>query len=70
VEVPKDVADASRLESLAVRLGGPTIDAMSTSDAASEWELTVPGDDAELSAEFRHRGVRPGQRVHEDEADQ
>jgi hypothetical protein len=36
---------------------------MSTSDA-SEWDLTVPGDDAELSAEFRRHGVRPGQRVH------
>ena len=35
----------------------------STSDA-SEWDLTVPGDDAELSAEFRRHGVRPGQRVH------
>jgi hypothetical protein len=34
----------------------------STSDA-SEWDLTVPGDDAELSAEFRRHGVRPGQRV-------
>ncbi len=38
--------------------------AMSTPDAASEWDLTVPGDDAELSAEFRRHGVRPGQRVH------
>jgi hypothetical protein len=37
--------------------------AMSTSDA-SEWDLTVPGDDAELSAEFRRHGIRPGQRVH------
>lgn len=36
---------------------------MSTSDA-SEWDLTIPGDDAELSAEFRRHGVRPGQRVH------
>ena len=38
--------------------------AMSTSDAASEWDLTVPRDDAELVAEFRWHGVRPGQRVH------
>jgi hypothetical protein len=37
---------------------------MSTSAAASEWDLTVPVDDAELLAEFRHHGVRPGQRVH------
>jgi hypothetical protein len=52
------------------------MEAMSTSDAASEWDLTVPGDDAELLAEFRRHGVRPGQRVHvaivadEAEADQ
>jgi hypothetical protein len=26
--------------------------------------LTVPGDAAELVAEFRRHGVRPGQRVH------
>lgn len=37
---------------------------MSTPDAAYEWDLTVPGDDAELVAEFRRHGVRPGQRVH------
>ena len=40
------------------------MEAMSTSDAASEWDLTVPVDDAELLAEFRRHGVRPGQRVH------
>ncbi len=37
---------------------------MSTSDAAYEWDLTVPGDDAELGGEFRRHGVQPGQRVH------
>jgi hypothetical protein len=37
---------------------------MSTADAAHEWDLTVPGDDAELVAEFRRHGVRPGQRIH------
>ena len=63
-------------DSLAVGLGGPTMEVMSSSDAASEWDLTVPGDDAELVAEFRRHGVRPGQRVHvaivadEAEADQ
>jgi hypothetical protein len=36
----------------------------STSDAASEWDLTVPVDDAELLAEFRRHGVRRGKRVH------
>lgn len=40
------------------------MEVMSTSDAASEWDLTVPGDDAELGGEFRRHGVRPGQRVH------
>jgi hypothetical protein len=35
---------------------------MSTS--AAEWELSVPGDDAELVAEFRRHGIQPGQRVH------
>jgi hypothetical protein len=43
---------------------GPTIGAMSTSDAAYEWDLTVPGDDAELAGEFRRHGIQPGQRVH------
>jgi hypothetical protein len=33
-------------------------------DAVDEWELVVPGDDAELVAEFRRHGVKPGQRVH------
>lgn len=37
---------------------------MSTPDPAYEWDLTVPGDDGELVAEFRRHGVRPGQRVH------
>jgi len=37
---------------------------MSTPDAAYEWDLTVPGDEAELGGEFRRHGVRPGQRVH------
>ncbi|MGH9082836.1 MAG: hypothetical protein ACRDWN_05775 [Acidimicrobiales bacterium] len=37
---------------------------MSTPDAAYEWDLAVPGDDAELAGEFRRHGVRPGQRVH------
>lgn len=40
------------------------LDSMSTPDAANEWDLTVPGDDAELVAEFRRHGVQPGQRVH------
>jgi hypothetical protein len=63
-------------DSPAVGLGGPTMGVMSTSDAAFEWDLTVPCDDAELSAEFRRHGIRPGQRVHvaivtdEAEADQ
>lgn len=37
---------------------------VSTSGAAFEWELTVPGDAAELAAEFRRHDVRPGQKVH------
>ena len=37
---------------------------MSTPHAANEWDLTVPGDDAELVAEFRRHGVQAGQRVH------
>lgn len=51
------------LVSLGVGSHGPTMEDMSKSEA-SEWDLTVPGDDAELSAEFRRHGVRPGQRVH------
>jgi len=41
-----------------------TLKEMSTPDGAYEWELTVPGDDAELVAEFRRHGVQPGQRIH------
>jgi hypothetical protein len=37
---------------------------VSGTDALGEWELVVPGDDAELVAEFRRHGVKPGQRVH------
>lgn len=37
---------------------------MSSADAANEWDLIVPGDDAELAAEFRRHGVKPGQRLH------
>lgn len=32
--------------------------------AADEWDLTVPDDDAELLAELRRHGVRPGRRLH------
>lgn len=31
--------------------------------AAESWELTVPEDAADLLAELRRHGVRPGQRV-------
>jgi hypothetical protein len=41
--------------------------------AAHEWDVTVPDDGAELLAELRRHGVRPGRLVHmrvvEDEAD-
>jgi hypothetical protein len=61
---PAAAADATEPDSLAVGSAGPPkMEAMSTSDAASEWDLTVPVDDAELLAEFRRHGVRPGQRV-------
>ena len=40
------------------------MEAISTSDASYEWDLTVPGDDAELAGEFRRHGIQPGQRVH------
>jgi len=32
--------------------------------SADGWDLTVPEDDAELLAELRRHGVRPGQRLH------
>jgi hypothetical protein len=37
---------------------------MSDADAADEWEVVVPEDDAELVAELRRHGVQPGQRLH------
>jgi hypothetical protein len=41
-----------------------TLGGVSRIDALDEWDLVVPGDDAELVAEFRRHGVKPGQRVH------
>lgn len=32
--------------------------------SGQEWDLTVPTDEAELLAELRRHGVRPGQRLH------
>lgn len=32
--------------------------------SGQEWDLTVPADEAELLAELRRHGVRPGQRLH------
>ena len=43
---------------------GARLDLMSSANAANEWELVVPDDDAELVAEFRRHGIKPGQRVH------
>jgi hypothetical protein len=37
---------------------------MSDAGAADEWEVVVPEDDAELLAELKRCGVRPGQRLH------
>jgi len=31
---------------------------------AHEWDLVVPDDGAELLAELRRHGIRPGQRLH------
>jgi len=36
---------------------------MSDAGAADEWDLVVPEDDAELVAELRRHGVKPGQRL-------
>ena len=33
-------------------------------NSADGWDLTVPEDAAELLAELRRHGVRPGQRLH------
>ena len=38
-----------------------TVVIMSTADG---WDLTVPEDEAELLAELRRHGVKPGQRLH------
>jgi len=37
---------------------------LSRVSSAEEWYFTVPDDDAELLAEFRRHGVRPGGRMH------
>ncbi len=36
---------------------------MNHPETTDEWDLTVPADEAELLAELRRHGVRPGQRV-------
>ena len=38
--------------------------------SADGWDLTVPEDAAELLAELRRHGVRPGQRLHVVRADE
>jgi len=43
---------------------GARLHLMSSANAANEWELIVPDDDAALVAEFRRHGIKPGQRVH------
>ncbi len=52
MDKPRAGADGSRPAMLA---------AMSAADG---WDLTVPDDDAELMAELRRHGVRPGHRLH------
>jgi hypothetical protein len=37
---------------------------MSDGDTVEEWDVVVPDDGAELLAQLRRLGVRPGQRVH------
>ena len=39
-------------------------DTLAVKSTADGWDLTVPEDDAELLAELRRHGVRPGQRLH------
>ena len=40
------------------------VDTLAVMSTADGWDLTVPEDDAELLAELRRHGVRPGQRLH------
>jgi hypothetical protein len=40
------------------------VDTLAVVSTADGWDLTVPEDDAELLAELRRHGVRPGQRLH------
>lgn len=41
-----------------------TLECMGSSESIDGWDLTVPADEAELMAQLRRHGVRPGQRVH------
>jgi hypothetical protein len=50
------VADSRRVAS--------TVASMSTTDAADEWDFTVPADERELLAELRRHGMAPGARLH------
>ena len=57
-------ASIGQLRLLGLNQGGRYAWSVSRIDAVNEWDLVVPGDDAELVAEFRRHGVKPGQRVH------
>jgi hypothetical protein len=46
------------------RAAGAPEHGMSRANAPNEWDLIVPDDDAELAAELRRHGVKPGQRLH------
>jgi hypothetical protein len=63
VKVARAAADASGLRLVISWIGWTYGGSHEHLDVASEWDLTVPGDDAWLWAEFRRHGVRPGQRV-------
>ena len=52
-----------RLKAVYELLEAP-VDTLAVMSTADGWDLTVPADDAELLAELRRHGVRPGQRLH------
>ena len=55
--------EARRLKAV-YHLPEAPVDILAVMSTADGWDLTVPEDDAELLAELRRHGVRPGQRLH------
>jgi hypothetical protein len=63
-EVPPIAAWRGSARRPTLDLSPEVLDILLIMSSADGWDLTVPEDAAELLAELRRHGVRPGQRLH------